>query len=316
MIKARIFVCLSLLFSVAACSDNRHVHQGYVEGEYVYVASPFGGRLDSLMVKRGQTVDAGTGLFALDAVEEAAAKLQAQRQYEAAIAQLADMQTGKRPLELDVVRAQLAQAIALEKQSFLQYQRDQAQLTVGAISQEQLEQSRATQENNAARVRELRKQIESDQLPAREEQIHSQNRQMEAARAALQQAEWRLDQKTQSSAQSGFIQDTLYREGEWVPAGNPVVKMLPPQNVKVRFFVPQGVMGNLKVGQQVFVQCDGCQPDLSATITFISTEAEFTPPVIFSNDTKDKLVFMVEAYPSPAQATSLHPGQPVEVRPQ
>ena len=92
--------------------------------------------------------------------------------------------------------------------------------------------------------------------------------------------------------------DTLYREGEWVAAGSPVVRMLPPQNVKVRFFVPQAIVGGLAHGRAVAIQCDGCGADIPATLTYVSNEAEFTPPVIYSNETRSKLVFMVEARPS------------------
>lgn len=300
---------------LTSCSgEPPNAHQGYVEGEYVYVASPFGGQLDRLLVSRGQQAKQNAAMFTLDATDEAAARQQAARQLQAAQAQLADMQSGKRPVELDVTRAQLAQAQALDQQSTVQYRRDQAQFQLGAISKEQLEQSRAQQQSNRQQVRQLQSQLASNELPARSEQIRAQAQQVEAARAALAQAEWKLNQKAQASPKAGLVQDTLYREGEWVPAGSPVIKLLPPQNVKVRFFVPQQVVGALRTGQKVSIHCDGCQREIPATISFISSSAEYTPPVIYSNDTRDKLVFMVEARPSLADAPALHPGQPVEVK--
>ncbi len=305
---------LALLPILSACSDRpANVHQGYVEGEFVYVASPFGGRLDRLMTQRGETVAQNAALFTLESTDEAAARQQAARQLQAAEAQLADLQTGKRPVELDVTRAQLAQAIASDRQSTAQYVRDQEQFKVGGISQEQLEQSRALQQSNGARVRELQSQLASNRLPARSEQIRAQAEQVEAARAALAQADWKLAQKAQASPKPGLVQDTLYREGEWVPAGSPVVKLLPPQNVKVRFFVPQSLVGALSNGQNVKIRCDGCTAEIPATVSFISAQAEYTPPVIYSNDTRDKLVFMIEARPAAGDAPALHPGQPVEV---
>jgi HlyD family secretion protein len=108
--------------------------------------------------------------------------------------------------------------------------------------------------------------------------------------------------------------DTIYREGEWVAAGSPVVRLLPPQNVKVRFFVPEAIVGGLATGRAVAIQCDGCGGDIPATLTYVSTEAEFTPPVIYSNETRSKLVFMVEARPAVEHAGRLHPGAPVSVR--
>jgi HlyD family secretion protein len=106
----------------------------------------------------------------------------------------------------------------------------------------------------------------------------------------------------------------MFRVGEWVAAGDPVVRMLPPENIKVRFFVPQPVLGSLTIGGKVSLHCDGCAADLPATITFVSPQAEYTPPVIYSNETRSKLIFMIEAHPSPADALKLHPGQPIAVR--
>ena len=133
------------------------------------------------------------------------------------------------------------------------------------------------------------------------------------ARAALEQAQWKLDQKTVMSTRDGVIVDTLYREGEFVKEGNPVVRMLPPANVKVRFFVPQALVGAIAPGRAASVSCDGCAAPVPVTVSYVSTEAEYTPPVIYSNETRSKLVFLVEARPSVADASKLRPGQPVSV---
>ncbi|MNN69017.1 putative efflux pump membrane fusion protein [compost metagenome] len=116
-----------------------------------------------------------------------------------------------------------------------------------------------------------------------------------------------------AATQPGLVYDTPYRLGEWVPAGSPVVRMLPPGNVKVRFYVPEAVVGALRNGQAVQVRCDGCAAPVAASITYVANEAEYTPPVIYSNETRNKLVFLVEARPSAADAIKLRPGQPVEV---
>jgi len=104
----------------------------------------------------------------------------------------------------------------------------------------------------------------------------------------------------------------MYRVGEWVPAGSPVVSLLPPGNIKVRFFVPETVVGALKVGQQATLRCDGCGDPIPVHIDYVSNQAEYTPPVIYSRESRSKLVYMVEARPTPEAATRLHPGQPVE----
>ena len=306
---------LAALLAMTGCSGKQSPgYQGYVEGEFVHVSSSVAGRLDRLLVTRGQRIPAGTPLFALESINEAAAQRQARQQLSAAEAQLKDLRTGKRPQELDVIRAQLAQAVAEEKKSAADLVRDEAQYKAGGISGARLDETRARAESNAARIRELRSQLDVAGLSAREEQINVQTANAAAARAALEQAEWKLNQKAVAASGSGLVFDILYREGEWVQAGSPVVRLLPPENMKVRFFVPETVVGSLPIGKDVVLHCDGCPAAIPAKVTYISTESEYTPPIIYSNETRSKLVYMVEARPSADKAPDLHPGQPVEVR--
>lgn len=305
---------LATAWLAAACGNARtDTWQGYVEGEFVSVASPFAGRLDTLAVQRGQQVAQGAALFALESDDERAARQQAADQLRAAEAQLQDLKTGKRPLEVDVSRAQLAQAQAQAQRSAAALRRDQRQFEIGGIAQAQLDESRAQASSDAARVRELQRDIDVARLPGRDAQQAAQAAQVAAARAALAQAEWKLSRKTVAATQAGLVYDVPYRLGEWVPAGSPVVRMLPPGNVKVRFYVPETVVGALRNGEAVQVRCDGCAAPVAATISYVANEAEYTPPVIYSNETRRKLVFLVEARPSAADAPKLRPGQPVEV---
>ncbi|TKC79930.1 HlyD family efflux transporter periplasmic adaptor subunit [Trinickia terrae] len=316
--RAAVFgVALAVCCALAGCgqrADTHATYQGYVEGEFVYLSSSQSGTLAQLFVRRGQTVAGNTPVFTLESVDETAALQQAQHQLAAAQAQLADLQTGKRPPEVGVTKAQLVQAIANAHKAALQLTRDEAQFRMGSVSQQQLEDSRANAQTSAAQVREMQNQVDVANLPGRAQQIDAQAAQVAADRAAVAQAQWKLDQKRVSAPRAGLVYDTLYRVGEWVQAGNPVVQMLPPQNVKVRFFVPETVVGSLAAGGSVTIRCDGCAADVPATITYISSEAEYTPPVIYSNESRAKLVFMIEAHPSTADAPRLHPGQPVEVR--
>jgi len=300
---------------LAACSGApRTTFQGYVEGEFVYMASSQPGRLEHLAVTRGQRVERGAPLFTLESIDERAVRDQARQQLAAAEAQLADIETGKRPPEVAVVAAQLTQAEAAARKSALQRDRDEAQYQSGGISREQLEATLAQAASDAAHVSELASQLEVARLPGRAEQLKAQARQVEAARAVLEQADWRLGEKSIAAPSAALVYDTLYREGEWVASGSPVVRLLPPQNIKVRFFVPEPVIGALTAGRKVLLHCDGCAADVPATITFVSNEAEYTPPVIYSNETRGKLVYMIEAHPTPADAVKLHPGQPLEVQ--
>jgi HlyD family secretion protein len=300
---------------LSACSGNTPgTYQGYVEGEFVHIGSGVAGRLERLSVQRGQSVEADAPLFALESTQENAAVKQVDEALAAAEAQLADMGTGRRTAEVDVVRAQLAQATAAERQSASQLTRDTASLEAGGISQMQLEASRAKHDVDAARVRELRGQLEVAELSGRPEQIRAQESQVAAARAAAEQTRWRLEQTQMTAPQAGVVIDTLFRQGEWVPAGSPVVRMLPPENVKVRFFVPQPELGLVPIGQRVSIRCDGCTaPEVAATVSYVATEPEYTPPIIYSNETRAKLVFMIEAHPAPEDGPALRPGQPVEV---
>jgi len=289
-------------------------YHGYVEGEFVNVAASYGGRLDKLAVQRGDGVGAGTPLYALDAVSEAAAEREAAQRLAAAEAQLADLRLGRRAPELAVTKAQIRQAEVDLERTTIQLARDEAQLRAGGIPQAQLDDARTAHAAAEARLAQLRSELAVGELPGRADQITAQVSQVAAARAALDQAAWRLGQKTVAATREGRVYDTLYRAGEWVPAGAPVVRMLPPGNLKLRFFVPQEIVGGLAAGRPVVVRCDGCGDDIAATLSYVSNQAEFTPPIIFSNERRSKLVFMVEAKPdSAADAKRLNPGQPVSV---
>ncbi|HEV3017863.1 MAG TPA: HlyD family efflux transporter periplasmic adaptor subunit [Burkholderiaceae bacterium] len=314
MAGVQVAVLAAALALVAGCSRHAPVaYQGYVEGEFVYLASSQAGQLTQLSVVRGQTVAADAPVFALEAQNETDGVLQARQQLQAAQAQQADMLTGKRRPEIEVVAAQLEQARADAMRAETQYKRDQEQYQAGGIPKSQLDDSRAAAASAAAHVRELDGQLEVARLPGRNEQIRAQSAQVRAAQASLAQAQWRLDQKSVRAPHAGLVFDTMYRSGEWVPAGSPVVRMLPPENVKLRFFVPETAVGALAPGRAVRVHCDGCAADVPAVVSFVSDQAEYTPPVIYSNETRAKLVFLIEARPQPADAPKLHPGQPVEV---
>ena len=310
--QAERIAALAMVLLLSACGDtDPGGYNGYVEGEYVRVASPFAGELTLLQVKRGDTVASGAPLFALEQDNEKAAREEAQARVRQAEAKLADLHKGKRPEELDSARAQLAQAQANLRLSSAELKRSQELLASGFISAAKLDEVRSAEQRDQARVNQLKADLAVARLAARPDEIAAASAEAKAARDALAQAEWRLQQKSQTATQPGLVADTLYQQGEWVPAGSPVVSMLPAQNVKVRFFVPETRVGALRVGQAIRIRCDGCAQPVEATLTFIAPEAEYTPPVIYSRENRAKLVFMVEARPRAEQAMSLHPGQPV-----
>ncbi len=299
---------------LAGCSHPpANTYQGYVEGKFVYVASAQAGRLDRLSVTRGETISVSHPLFALDQEPEASAEAQAQQLLRVDEARLADLRTGKRPPEKDVIAAQLSQAKVEYQKAVDLLKSYESQYAAGGVPMTDLISARAAVEADAAVVHQYQSDLEVAALPGRDEQLKAQANQLAADRAALAQTKWKLQQKEIASPRSGLVFDTLYRQGEWVAAGNPIVQILPPENIEVRFFVPESIVGKLKVGQKITVHCDGCAADVPAVITFISNQVEYTPPLIYSNENRAKLAFMVIAKPPPDKATALHPGQPLEV---
>ncbi len=300
---------------LAGCTKNSPgSFQGYVEGEYVYVAAPLGGALTNLAVARGDSVQAGQSLFTLDREPEAAALAQAEKSLAQAQAQLDDLTKGSRPSEIAALIAQLDRAKANLKLAAAQFTRREQLGGEDVISKEELDQMRAQRDANQAQVDQLSADLETAKLGGRTDAIRAAQANVEIQAAARDKAQWSFDQKQQSAPTNAVVHDTLYRAGEWVAAGNPVVVLLPPENLKVRFFVPQEMLPQIKTGQSVTVQCDGANQAFKATINYISTQAEYTPPVIYSRETRANLVFMIEAQFSPADATKLRPGQPVDVR--
>ncbi len=287
------------------------VFQGYAEGEYARLAPREGGILATLNVKRGDRVKAGDAVAALESGDETARLAEARARLSQAEAQLADLRKGKRTPEIDALIAQRTQAEASLRLSEAQFAR-QMRLPAGmVVSEDKLDQVRAAVERDRARVAELGAEIETARLAARDDAVDAAEASVKAARAQVEQAQWRLDQRILKAPAASLVADTLFVVGEFVPAGTPVASLLPDGNVKIRFFVPEPRLAGIRVGQPVGVRCDGCAPGLVATVSYVSPEAEYTPPVIYSRDTRSKLVFMIEA--RIAAGARLHPGQPVEV---
>jgi HlyD family secretion protein len=300
---------------LAGCSGNSdHEFQGYVEGEYVYVASPLGGALTNLAVARGDQAKSGQLLFTLERESEASAVRQAEKNLAQARSKLDDLTKGMRPTEITSLEAQLDRAKADLKLSAAQFERREQLGGAAVVSKEELDQARAQRDADQAQVDQMTSDLETARLGGREDAIRAAQSQVESQQAALDKAKWSFDQKQQFAPTNAFVQDTLYRQGEWVAAGNPVVVLLPPENLKVRFFVPQEVLPKIKTGQNVNVSFDGGAHPYSATISYISTQVEFTPPVIYNRENRAKLVFMIEAKFSTVDAVDVRPGQPVDVK--
>ncbi len=224
------------------------------------------------------------------------------------------MTKGKRPTEIASLEAQLDRAKANLKLASDDLARREKLGGADVISKEELDQARAQRDADQAQVDQLTADLETAKLGGRKDVIRAAQAAVASQHAALDKAKWSFDQKQQFAPTNALVQDTLYRQGEWVAAGNPVVVLLPPANLKVRFFVPETELAKIKTGETVIVTFDGAAHPYSATVNYISTQAEFTPPVLYNRENRAKLVYMIEAKFSPADAADLRPGQPVDVK--
>lgn len=310
------FIPFLLTWALAACSNGpADTFQGYGEGDYVYIASPYAGQLEKLAVARGAQVAAGATLFVLEHAAEQAAVDAAEAKIKSAEAAVVNLAGAKRKPELDAMRAQIESATAALKLAKAQLEQQERLRARGYVSQDALDVARTNYERDTALLAQMEAQLRTGLLSiGRQPEIDAARANLAAARAELAQAKVRLDQKAAAAPAAALVQDTFYREGEWVPAGGPVVSLLPPGNIKVRFFVPETVVGKLRTGDRVEISCDGCAAPIGAQISFVSPQAEYTPPVIYSRDSRAKLVFMVEARPGIEDARKIHPGQPVDVK--
>jgi HlyD family secretion protein len=268
-------LALALLVLLAGCGEKKDdAWLGYGEGDSAFISAPQPGWVTSMKVQRGQVVQRGDLLFVLDDTREQAGRDQAVAALSQAKASLAQEQAN-----LGYARTELGRQNSL------------AQARAGVPTQRDLALTNFQQ--SGARIAQLKAQIA----------------QMDAS---LANAAYGLSQRAVTAQTEGPVQDIYFREGEYVPAATPVLSLLPPNNVFVRFFVPESQLSRVHLGQSVRISCDGCKP-VDAKVTFIAAREEFTPPVIFSVENREKLVFKLEAR-APG-GLKINPGQPVDVRP-
>jgi len=308
-----LFLIAVTLF-VSGCGDPpTNEFPGYMEAHLVLIGSEQGGRVETLSVEEGDRVEKDAPIFTLESTEQEAEVAAAKARVAEAEARLADAkQHMQRPGEIDVLEAALAQAKAMLVQSNLTLDRTQKLFDKHWVSQAQLDDAQAQHDRNEAAVAEAEKRIAAAKLPNRSDLIDAAAASVETSRHSLEQAEKALAKRKVFAPAAGTIEEVYFRPGEVVNAGQAVVALLPPGNLKVRFFVQEPVRAALHLDQTVSVTCDGCKGELTAKISFIARDAEFTPPVIFSREQREKLVFLVEARPMEATA-NLTAGQPVTV---
>ena len=297
---------------LSACSkQSQEIFHGYLEGEFIYMASPLPGTV-TLKVSKGGTVKKGDPLFALESDAERSSRDEAQRRLAQAQAAVRDARKGLRPTEVEALKAQLQQAKSALNLAETEYGRQERLFRVSAVSAQSLDIARSARDQQLQLVARIEADLKTAALGARSDQLSAAVSNVRALESVLARAEWELSQKSRRAPEAATVYDTLYRSGEWVAAGRPVISLLPPQGVKVRVFVPEARVASIHTGDPVTVTVDGLKEALSARVSYISPRAEYTPPVIYSRESRAKLVYLVEAaFEKPA---GLHPGQPVDLR--
>jgi len=307
---------LLLIFVVALVGCDKPENnswQGYIEGEFVLLASPYAGQLQKLYVRRGDKVEAGKPAFALESESERAARTEAEQRLRTSQAKLENLQaTVRRRAEIEALRAEIGQARAARELAMSQYAQQEKLFKNGFITQAKLDEARAARDRDVARVVETEAQLRTALQPlGREAELKAAEGDIAAAQAALAQAAWKLEQRSVAAPVAGMVQDTYFVEGEYVPAARPVVSLLPPGNVKARFYVPEQSLSGMTIGKELQVSCDGCAAPIAGKVSYVSAQAEYTPPVLYSKESRSKLMFLIEAR---LEGAALRPGQPVDVR--
>ena len=286
---------------------------GYVEGERLYLSAPTSGTVAALYVREGERIGAGARTFLIDPRVQRAQADAAAAGAAAAQARAADLARGQRREELSVFDAELEAALAREREAEAEYARIEPLVRRGIYAPARLDQVRAARDTARAATAAVRRRREVATLGAREGELAAAREQAEQAGAGLAEAEARLGQLAPVAPAEGLVEDVFFRPGEWAPANQPILALLPDERVRLVFFVPEREMARYRPGVAVRFRCDGCGGARTARIVWISERPEFTPPILYSRSSRDRLVFRVEARPE--GGPRLNPGLPVDVTP-
>lgn len=290
-------------------------YQGYVEGEYLYLAAPQAGYLKSLDAVRGTRVTAGQPLFAIASDPDSQALDQAEAQAGAAREKVENLKEPRRAPEVAALEANLQSAQAALRLARTRLAQQQALARAKFVSQAALDEATSVHDQALAQVEAARQQLATYRATlGRQAEVRGAQADLQAAAALVAQKRWLVERKAVAAPAAGEVTETYYRPGEWVPAGAAVASLQPDARRRLRFFVSEREIAALQPGQRVEASCDGCAATIVATIDFIAAQAEYTPPVIYSRGSREKLVFRVEAAPDAQQAASLRPGLPIDVR--
>lgn len=291
----------------ASCAPAPPLATGYVEGEYVLLAPVEVGRIEALSKKRGDRVAKGEVLVRMEGADADIAVHEAQATLEHAQAQLANLKEGKRREEIDVIEASLQSARAQAAEAKRVFDRETALARRGINAKADLDQASTGLLQADAKVNEMTANLSVAKLAARPMEIDAADALVKQAEAQLANARWRLEHRSLTVPEDGVVEDVVRRVGEVAGPSQPVLSILPDGAVKVRLYAAEQYVSSLKLGTSLEIRCDGCKPGLKAQVTYISNSPEFTPPVIYSLENRQKLVYLIEARPESEQSV-LKPG--------
>ncbi|SNY65409.1 HlyD family secretion protein [Enterobacter sp. CC120223-11] len=312
----KVTALIAAVLSLSGCDNaSSSGFSGYANGDFIYLSHSSTEKIDQILVSKGSSVKKGQTLVIMEGFSSANSLSISEKNYQAELALLRNMESGERPEELAIIRSRLEQAKSAASVAKIHRDRNRELYESEVISKLDWDTIKADYAQKNAQVNELSNQLKARELPARKEQIHSQKLRVESARLQFEKAKWNTQQNTIIAPQDAVVFDIIYRAGERPLAGNPIISLLPPQNIKVRFFVPENQLGSVALERKVNFLCDGCPASLTGHINYISAQAEYSPPVIYSTARREKLLFMAEAAPDDKSALALKLGQPVEVRP-
>ena len=299
---------------IFAPSKPLDIFEGYVEGDLVQIGPIEGERLARLFVEPGAQVKKGDPLFRIATPVLDQQRVEAQARVEQSEANLKNLQEAlNRPEQIAVLKASLDRAEASLVLSQADYDRKAALLPKGATTVADRDQAKFALDRDKAGVVEAQRQIDAALLPSRTHEITAAEAAILQNKAQLDEIDVRIRRQSVNAPAAGVIQDVYFWPGEIVAAGQPILALLPPENHKVRIYVPETRLAEFSLGAKIAVSCDHCPAGLEARVIYISSQAEFTPPVIFSLDERGKLVFRVDARPDDNNLT-LPLGQPVTAR--
>lgn len=305
-----------LCFVLAGCNNSEnHAFQGYIEGEYLYLAAPQAGYLKSLDIQRGTRVSAGQTIFVVNIDPDYQVLVEAEYRADSALQKLENLKLPRRSTEIDTLEANLRAAEAHQRLTKIELQQSETLIRKHFIAQIKLDAAKTAYQEAIAQVDAIKNQIATYKNSfGRQGDIKAAEADLLAARAEVEQKQWTVERKTVQAPVEGEITETYYQPSEWVPAGAAVASLLPDSRRRLRFFIPETQLAKVKIGTQVEGYCDACSSPILAKVNYISAQAEYTPPVIYSRGSREKLVFRIEAVPNQEQIGLLRPGLPVDVR--